>query len=284
MSISIVTRIDRQLEGLSRSERLVGSWILENPRRAVDASIMEVATSAEVSEPTVIRFCRSMGTSGYREFRTQLIAALQRPESYLHHDVDSNDTAGNAAQKVLESSLRALIDLRELVSGMPFDDAVAKMAGARQLVFVGVGASGIVAQDACHKFFRLGVPCTTALDSQTIFQQASIARPEDIFIAISHTGLWLDLTRGLNLAAERGATIIALTDPHAPLAQTASIVFDCHPVEDTNVFTPMTSRLAPLVLLDALQVGLAIRLGDNAMENLKLTKEALAVSREGRSI
>jgi RpiR family transcriptional regulator, carbohydrate utilization regulator len=268
---------------MTRSERQVGSWVLANAQRSVDASIMQVAEAAAVSEPTVIRFCRSVGVAGFRELKTRLIAALQRPDSYLHHDVAAEDGPGEATTKVLESSIRALVDLREVVSAMPFEAAADVVLGARQIVFVGLGASGIVAQDACHKFFRLGLACATALDSPTILQQASIARAGDVYVAISHTGHWPELVQGMKLAVQREASVVALTDPDSALAAEASLVFDCHPPEDTNVFTPMSSRLAQLVLLDALQVAVALKMGSEAQDNLRLTKEALILARTNES-
>ena len=281
MQHSMNQRIERQLDSLSRSERRVGEWIVANIGRAIDAPIMEVAEAAGVSEPTVVRFCRSMGVSGFRELRTHLIAAQQRPESYLHHDVNAADDAGHAAAKVLESAIHALVGLRGLISGMPFEAAVSSMMAARQLIFVGLGASGHVARDACHKFFRLGMPCSTALDSPTILQQSAIAREEDVYIVMSHTGEWPELIEGMKLARAGGATVIALTDPQSPLADQVSLVFDCHPAEDTNVFTPMSSRLTQLTLLDALQVALALKMGTAAEENLRLTKLALVMPRAG---
>ena len=86
-------------------------------------------------------------------------------------------------------------------------------------------------------------------------------------------------TAAMSLAAERHARIIALTDPRSPLAAAADLVFACHPVEDTNVFTPMSSRLAQLALLDALQVALALGLGEPAKQNLRASKSALSEMR-----
>ena len=282
MNSAILDDIRHKLPALSKSERKVAEWLLANARLAIDTSISDVAVAVGASEPTVIRFCRTMGLSGFRELKTNLIAALQKPQSYVHHDVTNEDDASSAAIKVLESSVQALVNLRESIARMPFEQSVTVMANARQLIFVGLGASGHVARDACHKFFRLGVPCGTALDSQTILQQAAIAKSDDIYLTISHTGSWPELVRGMRLARQRGATIIALTDPKSELADIATYAFDCHPPEDTNVFTPMSSRLAQLTLLDALQVNLAIKMGETAEDNLKLTKDALATSRQGQ--
>ena len=275
MTAYILDRIERQLDTLSRSEADVGRWVLEHPRQVIDQSIGELAVAAGVSEPTIIRFSRSVGVSGFRELKTRLIANLQRPESYLHHDVDAQDSAIDAAGKVLERSIWALVELREQIPKQPIEAAVEAMAAARQLVFSGLGASGIVAEDACHKFFRLGIPCSSAVDSQTILQRAAIAGAGDVHVAISHTGQWPDLVRAMALARRHGATVIALTDPQAPLAEQASLVIECHAPEDTNLFTPMCSRLAQLALLDVLQVALALARGEAAQAALRRSKDVL---------
>ena len=275
MNSNILTDIRNQADKLSKSERMVAEWLLANGRRAVDQSIGEVAEAAGVSEPTVIRFCRSIGLSGFRQLRTHLIAAQQKPQSYLHNDVSRDDVAEDAAMKVLENSIHALVELRESLSQMPFETAVQCLRDARLITFVGLGASGCVARDANHKFFRLGVPCTATLDSQTILQHAAVATTADVYIAISHTGNWPELIKGMQLAQKRGATVIAVTDQSSDLAQTADLTFHCHPPEDTNTFTPMSSRLAQLTVLDAIQVCLAISLGEVAEENLRLTNDAL---------
>ena len=268
-------KIQERLAVLSRAEARVGEWIVSNMDAAIDASIAQVAELVGVSEPTVIRFCRSMGTSGFRDLRKHLIAAQHRPASYSHHDVEAGDSAHHAGAKVIESSIRALVDLRPLVSTPMFDQAIGLMRVARQLVFVGVGASGQVVQDARHKFFRLGIPCAMALDAQSIRQQAAIGRTGDVFVAVSHTGSWPELVEPMEMASARGATVITLTDPDSPLAASARVNLGAHPTEDTSLFTPMTSRLAQLVLLDALQVGLALALGPSAEENLRHSKLAL---------
>ena len=283
MQTSIDKRIQLKLDNLSRSERRVGAWILANMAQAADDSIQEVAAAAGVSEPTVIRFCRSMDTGGFRDLRKHLITALQQPERYVHHDVGISDDANSAAAKVVESSIRALVDLRPFVGSMPFAAAVSAMCSARQLVFAGLGASGHVVQDARHKFFRLGIPCSTALDAQTIRQHAAIAQASDVYIAISHTGEWSDLVDSMSVARSRGATVIAFTDPQSALAQEASMVFGSHPAEDTSIYTPMTSRLVQLTLLDGLQVALALELGESAEENLRQTKLALALPKHSKS-
>lgn len=149
------------------------------------------------------------------------------------------------------------------------------MKDARQIVFAGLGASGQVARDACHKFFRLGIPCTALHDTTMILQYAAIADSHDVLVLLSHSGRWQEFGRAAKMARERGATVIAVTSQDSVFAEEASLHFPCSVVEDTNIFTPMSSRLAQLALLDAIQVALALAKGDVAGDNLRRSKDAL---------
>ena len=143
------------------------------------------------------------------------------------------------------------------------------------MAFAGLGASGHVASDACHKFFRLGIPCSTLTNTPKILQFAAIAQLGDVLVITSHTGRWPALSRAASLARETGAVVIALTDPASTLANEADILFACNAIEDTSVYTPMSSRLAQLALFDALHVSLALSLGDAAVDMLRNSKTAL---------
>lgn len=270
-----LTRLAAQVEGLSPSEARVGQWVLGHPRQAVELSLADLARAVGVSEPTVVRFCRSVGAAGFRVWKQRLLAALSRPESYLHSAIEATDTTEDAAQKVIESAIHALVQLREAIAQQPLQRAVDILLPARQLVFVGFGASAAVARDAWHKYFRLGIPATTALDTPTMLQHAAIAEPGVVYLAISHSGQWPETVQAMALAQRRGARIIGFTRAGSPLARLAEVVFDELPPEDDRVQTPMTSRLTQLAMLDALHVALARGMGPTAIANLQRSKTAL---------
>jgi RpiR family carbohydrate utilization transcriptional regulator len=268
-------RIEQHAGSLSRAERRVADWIVAHPRQAADATLAEVANACGASEPTVIRFCRRVGLSGFRELTIRLTEALSRPASYLHRDVQPDDASADAVTKVLDAAIFSLMDVRARLSSFPIDKAAALLRDARQITFIGLGASGHVATDACHKFFRLGTPCSAHTDTPSILQAAAIAGPGDVLVIVSHLGGWAELDRAAAAATSNGATVIALTNPASKLARTASLVFGWDPHEDTSVYTPMSSRLAQLALLDALYVTFALVLGDTAAEKLRRSKDAL---------
>lgn len=271
----MIVEIDRILPELSPSERIAAEWVLAHPKEASRSTLAHVADECGISEPTVIRFCRRIGLKGFRELGIRLAESMSNPASYVHRDVRPDDASSDAVLKVLDASIQTLIDMRAQLSMMPIDSAVETMLNARQIAFAGLGASGHVARDACHKFFRLGIPCSSLFDTPMILQFASIADPDDVLVLLSHTGRWSEFTDAARLAKSRGATVIAITNPLSDLANEATLLFPCDVVEDTNVYTPMSSRLAQLALLDAIHVALALASGEGAADRLRMSKDAL---------
>ncbi len=274
----MLDKINDLLPELSRSEARVGQWILAHPKEAAGATLARLARECETSEPTVLRFCRRVGLSGFRDLALKLTEALSNPVSYVHRDVGPDDSAPDAMLKVMDASIQSLIEMRTQLSSMPVDAAVDAMSRARQIAFAGLGASGHVATDACHKFFRLGIPCTSLTDTPMILQFAAIAEPEDVLVLLSHTGRWTDFANAARLARQRGATVIAITNPKSEVAEEANLLFPCQLIEDTSVYTPMSSRLAQLALLDAVHVALALAKGESASDTLRRSKDALNAS------
>lgn len=268
-------QINRSLGRLSRAEKKVAEWVLAHPRQAAESTVAEVANACATSEPSVIRFCRRMGLSGFRELTIRLTEALSRDNSLVHRDVSAEDSTSDATFKVVEAAIKSLADLRAQLSTMPFNQVVEQMVEARQFVFAGLGASGLVASDASHKFFRLGTPCSAFTDTPSIRQFAAIAGPGDVFFLISKNGDSKEISEAAKEARNNGALVVAVTRPGSLLEAAASVTFVCDAEEDTNIYTPRSSRLVHLALLDALHVATALALGVSAADNLERSKDAL---------
>jgi RpiR family carbohydrate utilization transcriptional regulator len=271
----MLSQINQSLGRFSRAEKQVAEWVLAHPRQATESTVAQVARACATSEPSVIRFCRRLGLSGFRELTIRLTESLSRPGSLVHRDVSAGDSVSDATVKVVEAAINSLVDLRAQLSTMPFDAVVTRMVDARQFVFAGLGASGHVASDASHKFFRLGIPCNALTDTPSIRQFAAIAGPHDVLFLISKNGSAQPVCDAAAQAHSNGAFVVAITDPDSPLAESASTTFACDAQEDTNIYTPRSSRLVHLALLDALHVSTALALGDTAADNLERSKDAL---------
>ena len=108
--------IQQRTAELSRAEQRVARWVVEHPRQAARATLAEVSRECGTSQPTVIRFCRHMGLGGFRDFTIRLTEALSGPASNVHNDVSADDTASDAVAKVMDASIRSLVDIRSMMS------------------------------------------------------------------------------------------------------------------------------------------------------------------------
>jgi len=267
------------LDTLRPAERKVANVVLAQPDEVIYMTLADLAQRAGVSEPTVLRFSRSSGSDGFQSFKIRLAQSLAHSFTYADLDVAPDDPADVYASKVFGVAIDTLARVRQQLDLVALDAAVEAVACSGKLEFFGLGASGAVAMDAYHKFFRLINSCAVYTDPHMQHMAASAVVAGDVIVAISHTGRTKDLLDAVPVARQAGATVVAITAPNSPLALASSIVLAVDVPEDTDVHTPMVSRIAHLVVIDTLAVGVARRGGAATAERLHRMKESLHVKR-----
>lgn len=270
----MLTRTSSIRDSLSAAERRVADWVLAHPHKVVELPLAKIAAEIGVSDPTIIRFCRSAGTRGFSDFKVRIAQNLASHQ-HVHADVRPGDDVGDIVAKVMGRSIRELTSLQQRLDSALIEQAALAMALANRIDFYGIGASGSVVQDAQNKFFRLGMPCVAYHDSPTIRQAAAISDASYAVVAVSKTGHSMAVVEACQQAKENGARVIAITSPLSPLAKAAEISILVDIDEDTGAYTPMSSRLAQLAVLDVIQVALAMKLGTRGSEKLEMAKNAL---------
>lgn len=279
---NLLKRISAERDDLSRAERAVAEVVLDQPDRVIYASLAELARWAAVSEPTVLRFCRSLGMDGYQDFKVNLAQALASHFPFADLPIQPSDGVGDYAAKVFEATLDTVMRVRSSFDLAVAERAVNLLKDATKIEFWGVGASGAVAVDAHHKFFRLGVPCVAYADSHMQYMSAATMAPGDVVVAISHTGRTRELLQSVELARASGASVIAITARGSPLAELADLLLAVDVREDTDLYTPMTSRIAHLVVIDVLALGVALAGDTRSVERLRRMKDQLRHKRVPR--
>ena len=273
--VSVLRSVQQALESLSPTQRRVAEAVVASPHDVVEQTIGAVARRAEASEATVVRFCRQVGCEGFQDFKVKLARDLGTGLAHLDLDIDPEDGAAAYARKVFDSAIHALVAVRHRMDEHAVEAAVEALANARKIEFYGFVASGAVAIDAQHKFFHFAVPCLAYTDLHMQQMSAAALGPEDVVVAISHTGRTKELIASVGRARESGATVIGVTDPASPLARTCSLVVGVAVPENTDVFMPTLSRIAHLLVIDVLAVGVALRGGTSAAARLRKMKAVL---------
>lgn len=286
----MLERIRASLPALSPAEQRVARLVLADPRGFANQPVSDLAERAHVSKPTVVRFCRSVGYDGLADFKRKLAGTVAEGVPFVHLAVDDDDKPGDLVVKIVDNTVSALLKYRNQAAGQAFERAIAALAEAgrsgRRIEFYGVGNSGIVALDAQHKFFRLGVSAAAISDGHVQVMSATMLGPGDVAVFVSNSGASRDLLDVAEIVRRRGATSILITASGSPLALTATganqiLLAADHP-EDYERYSPMVSRLLHLVIVDILSTGVALRLGSAALrpmlqeikKNLRATRYA----------
>lgn len=276
---NLLNVIADSLPSMAKSERRVAEVILADPDAATRSSIAKLALAAEVSEPTVNRFCKKYGASGFPDFKLRLAQCLVSGIRYLSESVAPGDDVDAYTPKIFDSTINSLAIMRDKLSRSLVNQVVDKLIQARSIYFFGLGASASVAKDAQHKFFRFDLPVSYHEDVLMQRMLCASAARDDVFFLISHTGRTREQVDSAQLARDNGAVVIALTAPDSLLAQASSLVIEVAEIENTDEYMPMTSRLIQLVILDVLATGVTLRRGAEFQPHLKKIKESLMTTR-----
>jgi len=283
----MLDRIRASIPALPPAEQRVAKLVLSDPRSFASLPVSELAERSHVSKPTVVRFCRSVGYDGLADFKLKLAGTVNEGVPFVHRAVDEDDKPGDIIVKVIDNAVSALLKYRNDAQGHAFERAIGALAETcRQrgrIEFYGVGNSGIVAQDAQHKFFRLGVNAVACSDGHVQVMSATMLKPGDCAVIISNSGRSRDLIDAADIARRKGATVIVITASGSPLAQLAQgnnqlLLAADHP-EDYDRYSPMVSRLLHLTIVDILTTGVALKLGAGLRPLLQEIKRNLRAKR-----
>ena len=265
----MLDRIQAALPSLAPAEQRVGKLCLADPRAFAKLPVGVLADRSHVSKPTVVRFCRSVGYDGLSDFKRKLAGTVNEGVPFIHRSVDSDDKTADVMVKVIDNTVAAFLKYRNEASTLAIDRAVAALmvayGGKHRIQFFGVGNSGVVAQDAQHKFFRLGVNAVAYSDGHMQVMSASTLVPGDCVVVISNSGRTRDLMDACDIARKNGATTIVITASGSPLASAGNIHLSADHPEGFDRYSPMVSRLLHLMIIDILATCMALRIGADTL-------------------
>ncbi len=266
----MLDRITASLPSLAPAEQRVARLVLANPRAFASLPVAELADRAHVSKPTVVRFCRSVGYDGLTDFKRKLVGSVSEGVPFIHRSVDADDKTGDIMVKVIDNTVAAFLKYRNDASTSAVEKAAQALVqtyrGGHRIEFYGVGNSGVVAQDAQHKFFRLGVHAIAYSDGHMQVMSASMLKPGDCVVVISNSGRTRDLMDACDIARRNGATTIVITATSSPLASAGHIHLSADHPEGFDNYSPMVSRLLHLLIIDILATCVALGIGGDTVQ------------------
>ncbi|OHV78504.1 MurR/RpiR family transcriptional regulator [Ensifer sp. LCM 4579] len=279
--MDIFATLQEEKERLSQSESRIAEILFTDFEFAVNASIIELAGRADVSPPTVTRFCRRLGCESFSDFKVQLARTAYVGMRYLKPEPKSQEPA-DVAQDIIGKAQNALFLLHRSLDVAAIAEAADRLAAAEMIYAFGSGGnSSMIAGELQNRLFRLGLRITSSSDHSMQLMMAAAAKPRDVIIGSSFSGRNAELVRAFTLAREAKVSTIALTQSDSPVAASADIAVPVDLPEGNNIYRPTSTRIAYLALVDILASLVAYRVQPQATATLRRIKQHLVTHRDG---
>jgi DNA-binding MurR/RpiR family transcriptional regulator len=248
----------------------VARLLLEHPDAVIYQSVSEAADAAGTSTATVVRFAQKLGLKGFQELKLALAHDLPVPERRWPANQRS------VLERVSAAAAQSIRDAAVLVNPEEFERAVMILNEARRVVWVAVGNSAMIAQEAAYLFRVIGVESEAPSDLVVKHLASRRLGPDDACVAVSQTGQTRETLTLTEAARTAGARIIALTSyMRSPLTGIADVVLTAGSREVDFAPEGMERRLALLVVIHSLLVAVAERDEQRSLRALDLHTDVM---------
>lgn len=272
-----LARIRGMLPSLLPAEKRVASYIAENAESVIAESIGEVAIGSNVSEATVVRFCRTAGFKGFSDMKISVAREMVKPlASTLHEDILENDDPAALARKVFGANIDTLKETLSVTDPDAVDRAAGLIENAGKALVIGVGTSAPIAFDAYSKFMRLGLAVSLQTDAHLMMMEASLMKKGDVILAISHSGATIDPVETIKVGRAAGAVAISITNNQlSPIAKVSDIVLVTASKETKFRTEALASRIAQASIIDLLYISIGLKNKHRALSSSKKIEDVI---------
>lgn len=273
MPANPIAMLEMRFPSFHRVERTIAQYIMDHANDVSTMSVQELAARLGVAESSIIRFSKSLGYTGYSDFKRSLLVSASSPEPPIFTELKESDSMEAVARKVFQSNIQTLQRTADQLDFQKVEEAARQIGAAAKIMLIGTGASASIAEDFYVRLMRIGMNTEMFSDSHLMQIKANLLSPGDVVVAVSHTGRTAEILRALETARAAGASTIGITGYlGTPMAKAAGLCLE--------LYTPpqllISPRVAQVSLIDALYVRIAIRRQDSVLQHVGMMEEVLA--------
>jgi RpiR family carbohydrate utilization transcriptional regulator len=257
MSTKLLRLIKNSLPDLRKSEKTVGEFILKDPKSIITMKTAEASQAMGISEPTLIRFCKAIGFSGFQELKINLSQQLAADDYFIMYEINEDDSIHELCEKVFDTTISEILNVRSQIDQEILENAIETLVNADRVEFYAFGGSAPVAMDGQHKFFRLKIPSSNISDPHLQFMSANSLEKNDVVVAISQSGTTAALIDSVRIVRKNGVKVIGIMPGDTPLANICDFPLAIDIGINNRISKPMTSRIAYTAVIDVLTMGVA---------------------------
>lgn len=278
--MSILKKLENPDFKATKSDKLLINYIKNNLENFSYKPISQIAKESNLGESTITRFARKMGFSSLQDFKVTLTKEVSttsnKKENIINNNIENNESAIETAKKLLNSNINILTNTVDIIKNEDIHKSADLIINARRIYFIGLGYSGIIAQDSSYKFMRIGLNCTSFDSSHTMMMMASIMEKGDLIIAISHSGETKEIIKAVDMAKENGVDVISITENKDSSLKKISDVNLGYISQETLLETgSISSKLAQFFIIDLVYTQVVKEKFNESLERKVKTTNAI---------
>lgn len=260
-----LSRVRAFYPSISPSEQKVADYILANHDKVIRMTLAEVADRTNVSEATVVRFCRSVDYNGFVDLKMALLLAFKGSPQFLYENVEVGDSTQVIVRKVFGGAIQALEDTLALLDINQFEQALSLLEKAEHILIVAVGTSAPMANELFNRLFRLRLNCQVQTDSYLQMMQSGLLTERDVLVVVSLAGQSTPPIHTATVAREKHCPVITITgDATSDMGKLSDVILLS--VSKEVRLEKTASRIAQLGVVQALYIALTMRSVEKAGE------------------
>lgn len=281
---NIFSIINGKKAQLPKKEQLLGEYIIANPESVISSSIQKLSKDTGISTATIVRFCREIGTNGFGDLKLQLVAARSSASNNDYHEFDAGEGIA-AIKNTMAARFKSVIEATQGGLNDPsVEKAIQKIDTSASILVYGAAASGLVANDMCQKFMRIGKNISYMPDFHVTLAKLASFTVNDLLVLISNDGKTTEISDLLKVADEFGIPTLLLTaNPRASIAKKVDLVLLTQDIGEPAIRSgATTSLISQLFVVDVLVFSYLSTHTDEVLKNLKKSNQATDIHKNKR--
>lgn len=273
--ISCKQKILGKMNHLTNTEIKIAKYVLEHYDSILNSNITELAEKAEVSDASIVRFCKSLGYKGFQDFKINAARDLLPKEKHLNPSLEQSDDISTICRKIFSTEVAVLDRTLAALNLEAIEQAVRMIRRAKKLVIFGSGGSLLVGRDAQHKFLKIGIRAFVYEDMDMQCMVSSLMKEDEAALYISHSGCNANIVNCMKNAAANGAGRIAIVSQgKTPVSKNADVVLYTASEETIFKSESVSTRIAQLAIIDSLVAIVAFQDYDDSYQAIQSTRKA----------
>jgi DNA-binding MurR/RpiR family transcriptional regulator len=260
-----ISRIKSKYFELRPSEVKVADFVLRNAKDVSKISIKKLSEITNVSEPTIVRFAKSIGYKGYREFKDDIIIDMvnnryEENSSLLYgFNLKQEDKIKDIPQKTINTTINILEEILGSISINSFEKAVDMIVNAKRIDIYRVENSISTINDLTNKLLYLGLDVRRQDDIYMQNLCANNLTKDDLAIGISYSGTSKDTVDIIKRAKKSGAKTLVITNfDKSMISSFADVVIHSSNSKSNIYGNAIFSRTSQIAIVDMLYMGIIL--------------------------